>query len=424
MHSEVIEVVSEEIVNNKRSIHLQNQNNRRRRGIQFTLGAVIGLLLLSPNLKMFLSSTSSPLYSSSLVDFDVLLSTSSSKFMTKDERFLSTTTLPFDHHHHFRRYPIMPLSELTKTSSLLAASCKMNWIQNKEHNSMESNTISKAKNTTDETTTMTDSVPTISQRIPKIIHQTSKSRCVHSKIANCIAYWNNISTYEYYFHDDEAVWRLLRQDWPEFPHLSSVLACISSMTAISDIWRLLVLWEYGGIYSDLDTTPNPDSPTGWTPKSIYPEDDAYFVVEYYDSISQFWMAVTPRHPIIYYSIQAALSNVLQLMNIHVMDASLTTGPMAVLQGYHLFRKDAGVIAYKPVYAGWYVGTNNQSLRIEGFSRKRSAEILKREAIHRKTKIMLYKAMNMTHFLKDSRGKRRLQHKSCYEKMYEQSRESS
>jgi hypothetical protein len=214
---------------------------------------------------------------------------------------------------------------------------------------------------------------------------------------------------------------LIHQPWPEFPQLSIVfvLPCIFSMTAIADIWRLLVLWEYGGIYSDLETIPNTYSSTGWTPESIHPQDDAYFVVEYYDSLSQFWMAVTPRHPLIYYSIQSAISNVLQAENIFIMDASLTTGPFAVLEGYHHFRKDAGILAYKPVRAGYYVGTQNRSIRIEGYSRKQSDKILRREAIHRNEKRQMYGSMNMTHFLQDlnQRRRRHLPPKSCFEEIY-------
>jgi mannosyltransferase OCH1-like enzyme len=55
--------------------------------------------------------------------------------------------------------------------------------------------------------------------------------------------------YSLYFHDDVAVDRLLAKYWPEFPQLQLMQQCSISGAAKADIWRLLVLWEYGGIYT-------------------------------------------------------------------------------------------------------------------------------------------------------------------------------
>ena len=44
-----------------------------------------------------------------------------------------------------------------------------------------------------------------------------------------------------------------------------------------DVWRLLVLWEYGGIYADMDTSPVPELFNGDT---ITADDDAFFVQEF------------------------------------------------------------------------------------------------------------------------------------------------
>jgi mannosyltransferase OCH1-like enzyme len=43
-----------------------------------------------------------------------------------------------------------------------------------------------------------------------------------------------------------------------------------------DLWRLLVLWKYGGIYADLDTSPVPSL---FNETTISEEDDAFFVVD-------------------------------------------------------------------------------------------------------------------------------------------------
>ena len=128
-------------------------------------------------------------------------------------------------------------------------------------------------------------------KIPRIVHQTCKSRCVTTTFFQLIEDWKLGDDWATYFHSDEAVDRLFRQDWPEFPHLSFVLKCIQGKgTLKADLWRYLILWEYGGIYADLDTKPNTFNTT-----TITADDDAFFVVEHYHLLSQYFMAASPRH---------------------------------------------------------------------------------------------------------------------------------
>ena len=253
------------------------------------------------------------------------------------------------------------------------------------------------------------------QRIPFIIHQTGSTRCIPTALAEAMSNWRNLSMYQYYFHDDDAVWRLLNQEWPEFPYLKKLLRCLNSMTAVSDIWRLLVLWEYGGIYSDLDSIPN-----SWTPATIHPDDDAYMVVENYDAPSQYFMAVTPRHPLMFYSIHTAMSNILASRSVPLIDAAFVTGPFALLDGLTLFMLDVGQNVGKPVSGGFYQGANNRSVRIDGYGRQRSGEIILREAIKRRVKNIMYDAMNMTHFSDVTKARRNsgLRGRSCLAVLYD------
>lgn len=129
------------------------------------------------------------------------------------------------------------------------------------------------------------------RRIPRIVHQTSKSRCVTTKLLDVIQNWYLGDDWAHYFHSDEAVDRLLQQDWPEFPHLPAVVACVEGKgTLKADLWRYLVLWEYGGVYADIDTKPNKLNAT-----TITAEDDGFFLVEMYHLLSQYFMATSPRH---------------------------------------------------------------------------------------------------------------------------------
>jgi hypothetical protein len=49
------------------------------------------------------------------------------------------------------------------------------------------------------------------------------------------------------------------------------------------------------------------------------------------------MAVSPRHPLMYYAIQHSLGNILHVEDIASIDSSLTTGPGALKQAFISFK---------------------------------------------------------------------------------------
>ncbi len=115
------------------------------------------------------------------------------------------------------------------------------------------------------------------RKIPRIVHISSSSRCNVKLLADNIDTWR-LKDHFLVLHDDEAVNRLLYQDWPEFPFLNKIMKCLPDGMGAAwiDIWRLLVLWEYGGIYADMDTSPVPER---FNASTITADDDAFFVQE-------------------------------------------------------------------------------------------------------------------------------------------------
>jgi Glycosyltransferase sugar-binding region containing DXD motif len=148
----------------------------------------------------------------------------------------------------------------------------------------------------------------LDRKIPMIIHQTSKSRCVTGRVLHAAKQWQQQSLgFSYFLHDDEAVYRLFALEFPEFPHLNLVSRyCVIHGTLAADLWRYLVLWVYGGIYADLDAVPARFN----LETSIESDDDALFVVEQYHLLSQWFMAVSPRHPVMFYAVHHSLANLL------------------------------------------------------------------------------------------------------------------
>jgi mannosyltransferase OCH1-like enzyme len=231
--------------------------------------------------------------------------------------------------------------------------------------------------------------------IAKSIHQTSKSRCVTLKVGNAIQRWRSLSDFDfsYYFHDDDAVQALFQQfSHIEFPLLKQIVEhCLIDGTLKADLWRYLILWLYGGIYADIDTIPNQLNVTEIV------HHDAYFVVEQYHLLSQWFMAISPRHPLMYYAIQHSLSNILRATDVSRIAAPLNTGPHALHAAFVQFRRDHDptVDRSQPVRAGHYAGTNNRTITVVGTADQESQYV--RRDVLGVLKKKEYRKMGMNHF---------------------------
>jgi len=246
------------------------------------------------------------------------------------------------------------------------------------------------------------------RRIPLVIHQTSKTRCLAPELTNLVNQWQNLKGFDYYFHDDDAVDYLLQQDYPEFPTLKSVIGCIMSPTLKADLWRYLVLWDYGGIYVDLDSLPNEFYSENDSSVTIDPDDQGFFVVDHYHYLSQYFIAVSPRHVLMYYTIQAALSNILLARDTGNINPARTTGPTALHSGLKSFCRDGGVDLptaltnsqnqkqLGPVSEGVYSGGSGSSIRVVG---KEDNQVVHREGLGRGEKNLVYHKMGMQHYSK-------------------------
>jgi mannosyltransferase OCH1-like enzyme len=254
------------------------------------------------------------------------------------------------------------------------------------------------------------------RKIPKIVFQTSRSRCITPRLYELTTRWR-FKGWSYYFYDDEAVMRLLQEESEEFPHLKHLMRCIDYGTIKADLWRYLILWKYGGLYADLDSVPT----SNFTVNTIEPEDDSFFVVENFNLLSQYFMSSSPKHPLMYYSLQRSLFKLLEATDTGKFNAALLTGPHALHAGFTQFMKDAGVKVrepmFEPVSAGLFVGTNNRSARAIGKGgRKESNQYVVREEIGPRAKMADYKKMNMTHNQQD---KNTPSGHSCFSALYQE-----
>lgn len=197
-------------------------------------------------------------------------------------------------------------------------------------------------------------------RIPWVIHMTSKSRCVRPTFERHINDWKALNEVEFRLHNDAAMNRLiLDKDWSEFPLLRHAVKCMNNMVERADLWRALIIYEYGGIYTDMDNGPG-----RFHPSAMDTEADAYFEQEREGFLSQYFFAASPRHPILFYLVQNICSRVLNLPDYHHQYAPMITGPGAMksagmyFMGTQFFKRVSdGMQDFSKPQPGKYLGMN-------------------------------------------------------------------
>ncbi|GKY90366.1 hypothetical protein MPSEU_000010600 [Mayamaea pseudoterrestris] len=247
-----------------------------------------------------------------------------------------------------------------------------------------------------------DSKFVYNRTIPRIIHVTGKTRCLSPPfISSLQRHWRKYSDHIFVFYNDQAVDRLLSKHFPAFPHMQQVLNCLRGGAAKADLFRAVVLWEYGGIYTDMDNAANAFNASS----TITDDDEAFFVIEGGRFLSQFFMAARPKHPLIYLLIQHTLSRLLTLNEVDLAYAPFVTGPGALKNAFVHYMGSQGpnepnnarhyTRYHNPDQEGVYYGViGNSSVTVKGSPGNHSLYI-QRDGIA--GKFGQYATMNMTHF---------------------------
>jgi Glycosyltransferase sugar-binding region containing DXD motif len=252
------------------------------------------------------------------------------------------------------------------------------------------------------------------RRIPRIVHVTSKTRCMAPEFARNLEAWR-FENHSFFFHNEEAVERLLDRDWPEFPALRHAVRCTKGGAGLADVWRALVVWEYGGIYTDID-----NSPVLFDGGTIQNDDEAFFVMERSAILSQYFFAARPRHPLMYLLVQHMTSRLLALNDVTMQIVSLVTGPGALREAFCTFlgkqgpnfpRHEPGAKCWYP-HAGVYWGMRNATVRAVGHE-SNPDEYVARDVIL--DKHLIYLRMNMTYFREIPKVESK---RSCIQRIYE------
>lgn len=127
--------------------------------------------------------------------------------------------------------------------------------------------------------------------IPNVLWQTYKTKFPPQKSLESIHSWLSLNpTLEWYYMDDDKCDQFIKDHFnKDFYNMYSSLP-FGVMKA--DVWRVAVIYVYGGIYSDLDTKCLKSVDT-W----LKPEYDLIVGVETkHGSINNYTFAAAPKHP--------------------------------------------------------------------------------------------------------------------------------
>lgn len=178
---------------------------------------------------------------------------------------------------------------------------------------------------------MTDAAPLSTQKyIPKLIHISERSRCVNQDMYYSLKVWETqFPTHSVFFHDDNAVDKLLAMDWPEFPDLHRMMPCVTKGAMKVDLWRVLVLWKFGGLYSDADNLPT----AAFNESIMHPDASFFSLSDAWDRSSQWLFGTAPGNVVLYNTMHLISSNVLGMPDISKPRLVFTTGPHVLGRGH-------------------------------------------------------------------------------------------
>ena len=184
----------------------------------------------------------------------------------------------------------------------------------------------------------------------------------------------------------------------------------------------LALWEYGGIYSDIDAAPG----KLFNATTIKPADDAWFIPEKLGILSQYFMSSSKKHPLLYTTIIQSIQRLLALPNIMEQEVPKVTGPAALREGMITFlqyrpSKDTQAQFYaNEVPAGLYTGMDNRTVTVQG-SKETTHDWIQRSTMSAIDKRNGYEKMGQSHFQfakgRTPKHERESKSRACLEYMY-------
>ena len=147
------------------------------------------------------------------------------------------------------------------------------------------------------------------------------------------------------------------------------------------------------------------------------DDDAFFIIEKLGVLSQYFMAVSPRHPLMYLAVQVTLHRILDIDHLGKQNIPVVSGPGALKVAFKYFMRTQEVLddaqqkefkknnpngtRYGRVKVGKHVGVGGRSITVIG-TKENGNRFVRRGNVDGKSQG--YNKMGMRHFSSISKKK--------------------
>lgn len=187
-------------------------------------------------------------------------------------------------------------------------------------------------------------------KIPKVIYQSWKTKDLPEKMKEVVENTKKMNPeYSYELWDDKDCHDFLLKHFGQ--NYANAFDVLIPGAFKCDFWRYAVLYVNGGVYMDMDMTP--EIPF----RELLRDDDEFVsIVDMYSpfrprcSIYQAFIACTPRHPIMLYSLQISFNNIVT-RTYEVFTNLSITGPVVVGIAMNLYWNK--VITHDTIKPGEY-----------------------------------------------------------------------
>lgn len=165
-------------------------------------------------------------------------------------------------------------------------------------------------------------------KIPKLIFQSWKTKNLDDKMSEAVKTVQRLNPeYKYTLFDDQDCRSFLLKHFNQ--NFLNAFDAIVPGAFKCDFWRYCVLYIHGGIYIDIDMVPQVPF------REMIGEEDEFVSVADRDvpfvpncNIYQAFMAIVPRHPIMYHSLMLSFYNIAS-RRYDIFDSFSITGPVVV-----------------------------------------------------------------------------------------------
>ncbi len=130
------------------------------------------------------------------------------------------------------------------------------------------------------------------RRIPRIIWQTNYTRKVTYQVYACFSFNRRLSeTHEYHLYDDAACDQFVKEHYPG--EIWRAYQRLQIGAARADLWRVLVLLKFGGVYLDIDGN-FVEPPDAFIDKDA----EAVFITSKSGEVTNYFIACAPGNPVL------------------------------------------------------------------------------------------------------------------------------